>query len=167
MPPAQYELHCLLKAALPLDRTFAAFEDPRNLARITPRWLRFEIRSTDRLDMQAGLEIDYTIRWIGLPMRWRSVIAAYHPPHRFVDEQVIGPYAYWRHLHEFTPVEGGTLVEDRVRYSMPMGPLGKAAHAIAVRHQLLGIFRFRQKAIAELLGADCTTVQSPRISEVR
>jgi ligand-binding SRPBCC domain-containing protein len=165
--PAQYELRCLLHAPLPLDQTFAAFEDPRNLARITPPWLRFEIRSSDRLDMKVGLEIDYTIRWIGLPMRWRSVISDYEAPYRFVDEQVIGPYAYWRHLHEFKSAEGGTLVADRVRYSLPMGPLGRVAHRVAVGRQLLAIFRFRQKAMAQLLGTECTTVEAPRISLLR
>lgn len=164
---AQYELRCALHAPLPVERTFEAFEDPRNLARITPAWLSFEVRSSDRLEMKTGLEIDYTIRWMGLPMRWRSVISEYDPPFSFVDEQVIGPYACWRHVHEFREADGGTLVGDRVTYALPLGPLGRVAHAVAVGRQLLGIFRYRQQAIGELLGVRCAGVEPPVISALK
>jgi ligand-binding SRPBCC domain-containing protein len=164
---AQYELRCSLHASLPLQRTFEAFEEPRNLARITPPWLRFQIRVEDRLEMRKGLEIDYRIRWIGLPLRWRSLISAYEPPFMFVDEQVVGPYTYWHHLHEFRPAGGGTLVTDRVRYSLPLGPLGRVAHEVAVKRQLLAIFQFRQRAITELLGVECSTIVAPEIVAVR
>jgi uncharacterized protein len=166
-PAAQYELRCSLHAPLPLYRTFEAFEEPRNLARITPAWLRFQIRSHERLEMKKGLQIDYTIRWVGLPLRWRSLISAYEPPFMFVDEQVVGPYTSWHHLHEFRPSNGGTLVTDRVRYSLPFGVLGRVAHEIAVKRQLLAIFQFRQSAIAQLLGAECSTVVAPEIAAVR
>ena len=67
-------------ALLPVAEVYRAFEDPRNLALITPPWLRFEIRSQGRIEMRRGLHIDYTIRWKGLPMGWTSIISAYDPP---------------------------------------------------------------------------------------
>jgi ligand-binding SRPBCC domain-containing protein len=162
MPP-RYELRCSLHAPLPIGRVFRAFEEPRNLAKITPGWLRFIIRTPGQLEMRPGLHIDYTIRWLGLPMPWRSVISHYDPPRVFVDEQVRGPYRYWHHEHAFQSDGAGTVVSDCVRYSLPLGPLGAAAHSLMVKRQLLGIFRFRQRAIAKLLGVECRTLEAPVI----
>ena len=137
---------------MPIDRVFRFFEEPRNLTLITPPWLRFVIRGPGEIEMRRGAHIDYTIRWLGLPMGWTSVISEYDPPHSFADEQVRGPYSYWHHRHEFVSDGEGTIVSDRVHYSLPLGQLGRIAHALIVKRQLLAIFRYRQRAIARLLG---------------
>lgn len=117
--------------------------------------------------MRPGLRLDYTIRWLGLPMRWTSMITAYDAPHVFVDEQERGPYAYWHHRHDFFADSAGTVIADRVRYSLPLGPLGRIAQAVMVKPQLLGIFRFRQDAVAKLLGVECTPIDPPAIRSLR
>ena len=100
-------------------------------------------------DMRAGLEIDYRIRpLLGIPMRWRTRIDGYEPPVAFSDIQLRGPYRRWEHRHTFTSVPGGTLIEDDVTYSLPLGPLGELAHRLVVRNQLLEIFRHRGRTIA-------------------
>lgn len=71
-----------------------------------------------------GAEFDYTIRWFGIPLPWKSRITAYRPPEQFTDIQLNGPYRSWSHLHAFEDVEGGTLMRDRVTYQLPLGPLG-------------------------------------------
>jgi ligand-binding SRPBCC domain-containing protein len=113
--------------------------------------------------MRQGSRIDYTIHWMGLPMGWTSLITSYDPPHLFVDQQVRGPYAYWQHRHDFFSDPKGTIIADRVRYSLPFGPLGRLAQAVMVKRQLLAIFRFRQNAVRELLGVNCETIESPVI----
>ena len=135
-----------------LDETFAFYADPRNLAVITPPWLGFRIASDGPLVMREGLRIDYRIRPLGVPQRWTSEITRYEPPHRFVDEQRRGPYAGWHHLHEFRAVPGGTEIRDVVTYSLPLGALGRLAHALLVRRQLQEIFDFRERRIGALLG---------------
>ena len=162
-PVAQYELRCSLWAPLPIDRVFGFFESPGNLALITPRWLRFEIRTSGGIHMKRGLNIDYTIRWLGLPLGWTSRITEYDPPRLFVDEQVRGPYRSWHHRHDFFPDGQGTIISDCVAYSLPLGVLGRVAHALTVKWQLLAIFRFRQRAVAKLLEVDCTTIEAPVI----
>ena len=149
---SEHILRCEMAAAVPLKEAFAFFENPGNLAKITPPWLNFRIE-TPQVEIRGGAVIDYTIRWMGLPMRWRTLITDYEPPFRFVDVQTRGPYAMWRHEHSFRETPGGTVVADEVRYRLPLGPLGRLANWLLVRRQLEGIFRFRQAAIAKLLGS--------------
>ncbi|HEU0123197.1 MAG TPA: SRPBCC family protein [Bryobacteraceae bacterium] len=123
------------------------FENPHNLGMITPPWLHFRVTSATQHTVTNGLLIDYTFRWLGLPLRWKTCITVYDPPFEFVDEALRSPYVYWRHRHTFTVVPGGTLVKDTVDYQLPWGPLGQLAHAMAVRRNLIGIFTYRQKAL--------------------
>lgn len=134
----------------PPDEVFAFFEKPENLARITPPWLAFRMVTATPLAMRQGALIDYTIRVMGLAWKWRTLISAYEPPNRFVDEQLKGPYAYWHHTHTFTAVGKETLIRDEVRYRLPFGVLGMVVHALFVRRQLEAIFAYRARVIGRL-----------------
>ena len=134
----------------PVDEVFAFFARPDNLARITPAAMHLEFVTEDR-QMRAGLGIDYRMRpLLGIPVSWRTRITEYDPPNGFRDVQEKGPYLGWEHVHRFRAVDGGTLVEDEVTYSLPLGPLGDVAHRLAVRSQLERIFRHRAAVIASV-----------------
>lgn len=137
----------------PLRETFAFFERPENLPRITPPWLAMRIQTPPPIRMAGGLTIDYTIRVFGLRRRWRSLISEYDPPRSFRDVQVLGPYRRWDHRHRFWPEDGGTVIEDQVAYELPLGPIGSLVNRIAVRRELEAIFDFRQAQIDTLLAA--------------
>ena len=145
-----YTLACEILVNKPIHEVFAFFENPYNLARITPSWLNFQVTSRERVRMQKGAEIHYTIRWLGLPMPWKTIIAEYEPPYVFVDVQEKGPYAFWRHRHTFEETSEGVKVRDHVDYAVPLGALGRLAHAIIVRKQLEAIFRYRQQQLSKV-----------------
>jgi ligand-binding SRPBCC domain-containing protein len=155
-----------MTAPAPIQRVFGFFEDPRNLGRITPPWLNFKIVDPDKVRMRAGAEIDYVIRWQGLPMKWKTVIRRYDPPFSFVDEQERGPYTLWHHEHTFAETAEGVVIRDQVDYKLPLGVLGEIAHAVMVKRQLLEIFRFRQKAIAEMLAVPGITFDDPKVTRI-
>ena len=157
-----YLLTCELKAPVPIEKAFAVFESPYNLARITPPWLRFRITTPQPVAIQKGAEIEYQIRWLGIPVSWKTLITVYQPPLLFEDEQASGPYRLWRHRHGFEQVEDGTVISDRVEYGLPLGAVGRLAHYLAVARQLRGIFTYRQRALMPLLGgAAASYVFSP------
>ena len=157
-----YQLTCQMLVSKPLAAVYEVFENPYNLKKITPPWLSFSVSSKDKVVMRQGAEIDYRFRWFVLPMRWRTLITAYNPPHDFVDEQMRGPYLMWRHRHTFEATSEGTLVKDTVDYVLPFGLLGAIAHWIMVEAQLIMIFRFRQKALNELWGGQAK-ILSPTV----
>jgi ligand-binding SRPBCC domain-containing protein len=133
----------------PLAALFPFFADAANLERITPPWLGFRILTQPPIAMRPGALIDYRITVHGFPLRWRTRIAVWEPPHRFVDEQLRGPYRRWVHEHTFVERDGGTLCRDDVRYAVPGGAL---VDRLLVRRDIERIFAFRRAALAELAG---------------
>lgn len=131
---------------LPLAKAdlFPFFAEAANLESITPPWLHFHILTPQPIVMREGALIDYRLRVRGLPLRWRTRISAWEPPHRFVDEQLRGPYRKWIHEHTFEPHEGGTLVRDRVQYAVAVD---FGLHRWLVRPDIERIFRFRAEAL--------------------
>lgn len=145
-------LRCAFVLPRPREEVFPFFAEARNLERIMPDSLRFEILAPIPGALREGTLLDYRLRLGPLPLRWRSLISLWDPPHAFVDEMVKGPCAYWHHLHRFSAVEGGTLCEDLLRWRLPLEPLGGLA-APLVRSQLRNIFAFREDAIRAAFAA--------------
>src|SRR5262249_37322421 len=108
----RFRLSAALVVPGPIDDVFAFFADAGHLEAITPPWLRFRVLRVAPPAVRRGTLIDYALRLHGLPLRWRSEISAWEPPHRFVDEQRRGPYRRWHHEHTFRAVAGGTEVRD-------------------------------------------------------
>lgn len=137
----------------PIAEVFDFFSDADNLEAITPKSLRFEILTPRPIVLKPGMLLDYRLRLLGIKFYWRTLIETFEPPHRFTDSQLKGPYKLWHHTHEFYTVDGGTLVVDRVRYQVPLGPIGRVINTLFVRRQLDAIFDYRQSQIETLLSA--------------
>ncbi|MBV8897434.1 MAG: SRPBCC family protein [Acidobacteriaceae bacterium] len=141
----------------PLHQTFSFFADARNLEAITPPWLRFEIVSAPA-QLATGSEIVYRLKWHSITLQWKTGIEVWNPPATFVDVQKSGPYALWRHTHQFIPRGDDTLVIDHVNYALPFGPIGRLAHVLTVREDVDAIFDYRTNRVNELL--DCVSAHS-------
>ncbi len=98
-------------------------------------------------------------------MYWRTNILEYQPPFFFLDEQEVGPYRLWQHHHTFEPTAEGVKVRDHVDYALPLGPLGRLTHALAVGKQLRGILNYRQQKLKELMGVRTIITELPRIGK--
>ncbi len=136
----------------PRPEVWTFFADPHNLEAITPDFLRFRVETPAPIATEAGTLIDYRLSLAGVPFRWRTRIEEVVPGAAFVDVQLRGPYRVWRHRHAFADAPGGTRVDDRVEYELPLGPLGALAHAALVRRTLARIFDHRAERIRALLG---------------
>jgi ligand-binding SRPBCC domain-containing protein len=134
------------------EEVFPFFAAALNLEEITPPWLGFRVERQEPAEMRAGTLIEYGLRLHRVPIRWRTTIAVWDPPRRFVDVQIAGPYLLWHHTHDFGPGPGGgTTMRDTVRYALPFGSLGALAHRLFVRRDLEAIFSFRREAVAASL----------------
>lgn len=144
-----YTLHRTQWVPHPLEKVFDFFSRPDNLETLTPSFLRFQITRTPPR-MEAGARIAYKLRIHGFPVHWLTDIELWDPPHRFIDVQRKGPYRLWHHTHTFREQDGGTLIEDTVRYGLPFGALGRLANKLMVARDVRGIFTYREEKIREL-----------------
>ncbi len=144
-----WRLSCSQWLPAPPDAVFPFFGNPRNLERITPPFLRFRIRRVQGEPLEAGSRIDYSLRLHRLPVRWRTLIEIWDPPHRFVDLQIRGPFRQWRHQHTFEENEGRTLVTDVVDFDLYCRPLTRTALLAWIDTDLRAIFAYRRHATAE------------------
>jgi ligand-binding SRPBCC domain-containing protein len=137
--------------ARPRAEVFAFFADPTSLERLTPPVFRLRLQSRTTA-LTTGAVLEFRLRWLGIvPLRWRAFVREWDPPYRFVDVQVRGPFARWEHRHRFLEEGGGTWVEDRVTYRLPLGVLGRLAHALVVRRQLRALWEHRHRQLAALV----------------
>ena len=137
-----------------LQTAWDFLSNPRNLNRITPDSMKFELCSELPDDMYAGLLIEYKIH---LPLlghqTWLSEIKYLNSGHSFVDEQRMGPYKFWYHYHSIEAVEQAVCFKDQIHYRLPGAPFDRLVHALYVKKQLTTVFDYRCQRLAELLEA--------------
>ena len=164
MPTLEFE--CTVAA--PLEEVWAFYQDPRGaLPVLTPPKVEAAIESADEPPV-VGARVVITMRQPPRrkPVRWVARIVEHRPPHavafgqeaRFVDVQESGPFACWRHEHEFEAIDSkSTRLVDRVTYRVPWGPLGWLADLLVVRRMLKKMFRYRhaqtRKAMEDVLAS--------------
>jgi len=88
-------------------------EAPQALASLTPPPMRMRVNRDERRSITEG-EIDFTLFFGLLPIRWVARHETGPTADSFADIQVKGPLAYWRHEHIFTVVAGGVELTDRI-----------------------------------------------------
>ena len=76
------------------------------------------------------------------------------PPHKFVDEQLKGPYSFWHHTHTFEANNNGVVIKDVIKYSIPMGILGRVLHYLWIKNDLKKVFDYRKEVIDRIFAND-------------
>jgi len=133
----------------PPGELFAFLADAWQLDSLTPPWLRIRVVTPGPITMAPGTLIDYRLRLRGFPLRWRTEITGWEPPHGFAERQVRGPFAAWEQEHRFVARDGGTLVRDEIEYRVPGGALIDGWYVLP---EIARIFSFRAARLEELFG---------------
>ena len=141
---------------LPIDinKAWDFFSSAKNLALITPPELDFKIHTQlDGKEIYEGMIIEYTVRPVlGIPLSWKTEICKVNRPFFFADQQLKGPYAIWEHTHTYSEKENGVLMQDEVKYKLPLGILGNIAHSLFVKNKIEGIFTYRKAVLENMFG---------------
>jgi ligand-binding SRPBCC domain-containing protein len=132
------------------------------LEALTPDWLHLRVESVVGPDgdpdpevLVTGSRVEASVRPfdVGPRQRWTSVITdrerdgatAY-----FRDSMEGGPFARWEHTHRFFADGEETIVDDRVSYALPLGPVDDAVAPLA-KVGLDPMFRYRHRRTRDLL----------------
>ena len=151
---AMYQYTSKQELAISMEQAWTFLSDPKNLKRITPDYMGFDIISGAERKMFPGQIIQYRLTPIlGIPFRWVTEITHVQEVEFFVDEQRFGPYTFWHHKHFINKTENGVVMEDIVDYKLPLGPLGWLAHVLFVRAKVKQIFDYREKALNEIFNS--------------
>ena len=73
----------------------------------------------------GGDRIVWRGRIFGLPQSHESLITRYERPEFFQDTMVRGRFKRYQHDHQFIEIDGQTLLIDRLRFSLPLGVVGR------------------------------------------
>ena len=138
-----------------IDHVWDFMSSPRNLKKITPPYMGFDITSTDLPDkMYAGMIITYKVSPIlSIPTTWVTEITHVSEKKFFIDEQRVGPYTMWHHQHFFKKHKNGVLMNDIITYKAPLGPLGVLANYLFISKKLKSIFEYRYKTLNKIFNS--------------
>ncbi|RVT72260.1 hypothetical protein EOD40_15785 [Flavobacterium sufflavum] len=137
-----------------IEECWEFFSSPRNLQKITPQTMGFQITDFDGKNMYAGQIIQYKVSpFLGIKLPWVTEITMVKEQSYFVDIQLFGPYALWHHKHFFEPTENGVKMTDLVHYALPLGFIGRIVNALIVKNKLKGIFEYRVKKVNEIFNS--------------
>lgn len=109
--------------------------------------------------MQEGQEVTWrAVHW-HIPFTMTSRITLADPPHRFVDEQVRGPFAWFYHDHRLrADGPARTVAHDAVAFAAPLGPLGRIAEALFVRRRIEELIDIRNAEMVRRFAGSGMTV---------
>lgn len=109
--------------------------------------------STGGRRLRFGEEVTFEARHVGVRWRMTSRVTAFERPHRFVDEQVRGPFALLHHEHRFDPLPGGrTRMRDRMTVGLGWGPAGHLVARVVVAPYLRRLLRRRAEHVRRVAG---------------
>ena len=146
-----YHLEFSQTLPITLDEAWDFFSSPKNLRKITPEKMGFQITfQSGGEKMYAGQLIKYKINIFPLiKSNWLTEITYVQKPHFFVDEQRQGPYTFWHHQHHFEEVEGGIRMKDIISYSIPLGIIGRMMNSLFIHQQINRIFEHRKRVLSQ------------------
>lgn len=93
--------------------------------------------------------LDETVTWrathLRIPFTMTSRVTELESPHRFVDEQVRGPFRSFRHEHIFEARDGVTRMIDRIQFDAPLGPIGRLVEGLVLRSYMQKLIVLRSE----------------------
>tara|TARA_R110002073_G_scaffold118918_2_gene258901 strand:+ start:38753 stop:39295 length:543 start_codon:yes stop_codon:yes gene_type:complete len=147
-----WKLTAVQQLSQPIDTVFPFFADAYNLEKLTPSFLKFKVITPKPIDMRSGCEIKYQLKIHGIPIKWKTTILDFDPPHKFIDNQDTGPYTLWHHTHTFAPTADGsaTICTDTVLYRPKGWIFAPIINKYFVQKDVTNIFHYRFKKLDEI-----------------
>ena len=148
-----YQLHKNIDIPISKIEAWNFLSNPRNLKKLMPDDMGFDIVSGAEKQVYAGQLIEYdVVPFKGFKTRWVTEITQVKKPDYFVDIQLYGPYKLWHHKHFIHEIDNGVRIEDIVHYRLPFGFIGNMMHSAVVKPKLENIFKTRTEKMHELFG---------------
>jgi ligand-binding SRPBCC domain-containing protein len=96
-----------------------------------------------------GETVTWRARHFGIWFTMTSRVTTLDRPHRFVDEQVQGPFASFRHVHDYATDGDVTVMTDAITVASPL--LGTVAERLVLVPYLRRLIRKRNDHLVDRL----------------
>ncbi|MFZ5562881.1 MAG: TIGR01777 family oxidoreductase [Thermodesulfobacteriota bacterium] len=127
---------------------FAWHARPGAIERLSPPWDPLEVVFRTG-GIEAGARVVLKMAAGPFRYRWHARHTVYEENRKFVDEQVKGPMAFWRHTHAFEPAgENRCRLIDTIDYRLPFHSFTRFPGKALVEHKLSRIFAWRHRVTA-------------------
>lgn len=143
---------CTERIEAPIERVFDVALSVDAHADSMTKYEEMAVAGTTNGLIQLGEDVTWRARHFGVWWTMTSRITELDRPNSFVDEQVSGPFARYRHEHRFTKVAGGTRMVDSVSFEAPFGPAGLLVERVLLKRYVRNLIEERNvylKAEAE------------------
>lgn len=127
-----------------VEDAFAYHERHGALQRLVPPWESVEVERSDN-SLTVGSEVVLRTSVFGVPIRWVAQHTAYEPPSLFADTQLAGPFALWRHRHQFESVGEHSSLTDRIEFKVPLGAIGSLLGSRTALGKIESMFAYRHR----------------------
>ena len=143
------ELHLPVTA----EEAFAWHERSGALDRLIPPWESVSVLERGN-GVRDGSIVKLAQRIGPLKLRWVAKHHGYEPGRAFRDTQIMGPFAYWEHLHEFQPNgKGNGVLTDHIEYRIPGGMVGRLLGGGMIKAKIAAMFNYRHDTTRDDLAA--------------
>jgi ligand-binding SRPBCC domain-containing protein len=137
-----------------LEQMWAFHDAPNAFTTLTPPPIFVQMHRNERTSLTSG-EVEFTL-WFGpLPVRWTARHEPGPTPTSFIDRQVKGPMDYWEHQHIMQEVPGGVELIDRITLGYPKAfPRSLFTHLLfgALPLRILFVYRHLRTRLAVTRG---------------
>ncbi len=128
----------------PVETVWQFHQHPNVLQILTPPWQPVQIVRREG-DLEVGAISEFRL-WIGIiPVQWIFVHTECETNRYFVDEQQIGPMAFWRHHHQFEDRGSQTQLTDAIAFALPGGQPMEARLSGWINARLSDMFEYRHR----------------------
>jgi ligand-binding SRPBCC domain-containing protein len=101
--------------------------------------------------LELGDLVTFEGKHFGIRQRFTTRITTLDRPRVFIDEMVRGAFKRLRHVHEFQPRDGGTLMRDTLEWEAPLGFL---ADPLFLERHMRWFVTTKQAALKEIAEKD-------------
>lgn len=99
--------------------------------------------------VHMGQKVTFESKFIAVSQRLTVEVVECRRPQIFVDEMVDGPFASFRHVHEFEEINDSTRLTDTLTWKLRRNPFGKLADKV-LEYRFTSIVRERNEQLKRL-----------------
>lgn len=130
---------------VPAADLFAWHARPGALQRLLPPWEKVRVLSSTG-GIEDGGRVTVSVPVGPARLRFVAEHSNYREGESFRDSQASGPFALWEHTHCTDPAgDQSSILEDHIRYALPMGIIGDRIGRSAIGSKLDRMFDFRHQ----------------------